>query len=110
MKEVLEYVYFRNMSINGWLRYSSKTYDVNALKKEEEENDIPFEDIGKSFKEITDYVLVGENVNPDVNNDELVYENRIMTQLDGVDEFLENLVKNERLDFKNLNFKPQKGL
>lgn len=93
MKEPLEYVYFRNMSINGWLRYSSKSYDVNALKKEEEENDIPFEDIGKSFNEITDYVLVGTNINPDKNYDNLIRENEILDDVDGIPEYLEKLSK-----------------
>jgi hypothetical protein len=93
MKEPLEYVYFRNMSINGWLRYSSKSYDVNALKEEEEENDIPFEDIGKSFNEITDYVLVGTNINPNENYDKLISENQILNDVDGIPEYLEKLSK-----------------
>jgi len=81
------------MSINGWLRYSSKSYDVNALKQEEEENDIPFEDIGKSFNEITDYVLVGTNINPDKNYDNLIRENEILDDVDGIPEYLEKLSK-----------------
>ena len=93
MKEVLEYLYFRNMSLNEWLSANSKTYNAESWKKQEESEDIPFEDIGKSFKEITDYVLVGTNINPNENYDKLICENQKFDEVDGIPEYLEKLSK-----------------
>lgn len=92
MKEPLEYVYYRQMSSSQWLEYNSRTYSTTNWKKWEEENDIPFEDIGKSF-EPPAYEIVASDINPNSNYDKLIRENEKIDYVEGIDEYLAKLSK-----------------
>ena len=61
-------MYYRNMNINQWIQYSKNTYSIEAVRAWEENADIPFDEIGENFEEISDYEVVTSKKLPFIEN------------------------------------------